>query len=139
MANVASGDWTVTYRNGNRNLDTQIAYKKRTCQLKMTLAASGKTWPKAGVPLPAYGSMGMVRYLESVTLEQGPIDAVSYASGVVTSTGRAHQFAIGVTGKKLYAYRVNLCSMTGLAVRRLTSGDSAITLGINLYVTARGW
>lgn len=139
MANVASGDWTVTYRNGNRSIDTQISYKKRVVQLKLTLAASGKTWPKAGVPLPAFGDMGMVRYLESVVLEQGGMDAVSFGTSVVTSTGRAHQFAIGVTGKKLYAYRVNLCSMTGLSVRRLNSGDSAITLGINLFVTARGW
>jgi len=135
MANLASGDWTIAFQT-RQNVDTVITNRKKFIDLKLTLA-SGKEFPGAGVIMPGANSAGLVRNLDHYIMRSGPIDPITFTTGITTVTDGI-MFAYSVTGNKLHAYRGDLTSGTGIALQKVVSGDGVIKKTVH-FVTAVGW
>ena len=140
MANLASGDWTIAFQT-SQNVDTVITNRKKFIDLKLTLA-SGKEFPGAGVIMPGSNSAGLVRNLDHYIMRSGPIDPITFTTGI-TTVSDALMFSYSVTGNKIHAYRpithiTGVAAVSGITYRKLVSGDGVIKKTVH-YVTAVGW
>ncbi len=136
MANLASTDLTWSFLN-DRQSDTNYGKRKKYISGKITVA-SGKTFPKAGVPMPAAGTVGLTRNLDYYILDHGSIDPTLFTTGTTTASGSSVLWSYSVSGNKLFAYHVKFASAVNLAIKRMVSGDAALKKSI-IYVTAVGW
>ena len=132
MASLGSGSWTIAYRNGDRSLDTSITNRKKYVSLKLTLA-SGEV-PAGGVPMPGYGSVGLVRNLDGYILHHH----MAAASGRLTSTGVNIQWTLNTSGNKALPIRSVLVSGANQSSFKLLATTVTLPAQV-LYCTAVGW
>jgi hypothetical protein len=136
MAALTTGSWTIAFRNGNQNNSTRIENKKRFVDLKLTLT-TGES-PATGVPLPNYGSLGMVRNLEYVQLHNDVAHAV-----FTTARGRAIKWVVNATANRIIPYQVTMNSGSGTTsggrALRACATNLSITGAKVFYITAVGW
>jgi hypothetical protein len=62
MADLAASDVTITVQ------ETRIEGARKRNRVKIAFGDGALTYPANGVPLPAFGSFGMKRYLEYITI-----------------------------------------------------------------------
>lgn len=124
MASLTSSNWTIAFIN-ERSQDTVITNRKKYVGVKLTLA-SGE-WPAAGVALPAKGQVGLVRNLDTWTLNTPKL---------ATASGHNVAFLL-TTGSKIRALSGRLVSGTGRALLPLVT---TVTMKSQIfYLTAAGW
>ena len=135
MAALTSSSWTVSFRNGDRILDTKIVGRKKEVDLKLVLV-SGEI-SAGGVPLPTYKSLGMVRNLDFIKFHHS-INMVNFT----TARARAIQWVCNVTANKLVALQMTMPSGSGSVSggRSLRTVATAQAIPTNtFYITAVGW
>jgi hypothetical protein len=120
---LSSGNWTVAFLNGDRNLDTSITRRKKYVNLKLTMA-SGQ-WPAAGVNMPGAGSVGMVRNLDSYII---------HAQSSPTASTNLSYFL--TTGLKLRLFKSRAVTVT--AGQAMLSATQTLAARV-FHVTAIGW
>jgi len=123
---LASGDWTIAYVNGDRNLDTTITNRKKIVNLKLTLESG--IMPLAGVPLPGAGSIGLVRNLDYYMMAPRLVTA-SGIRGIVYGLTTAHKL---IAKRSVLVSGANGHALTTLATT--FSNPSRI-----FHVTGVGW
>ena len=62
MVALAAADWTVTIDQ------KRIMPKQKRWRVKLVIGDGAKTYPTGGIPLPAYNTLGFVRYIDHVIL-----------------------------------------------------------------------
>lgn len=136
MAALTTGSWTIAYRTGDRKSSTNILKSQRMVRLKLTLT-TGES-PAAGVPLPPFGAVGMVRYLDSYILDNDVSHAV-----FTTARGRAIKWVVNTTANRLIPLQLTMNSGSGTTSGGRTMRATATALSITgakvFYVTAIGW
>ena len=131
MATLTSSNWTITYRNGDRLVDTAYATKKKLINLKLAMV-SGSV-PATGLKLPSAGSVGLVRNLDGYLFDRQYI--ASGDSGATVSGSM--MLAYNATGNFIKFFRVIKASGTGQNIIPLVT--TATIKALNFYVTAQGW
>lgn len=125
MASLGSGNWTIAYPNGSREVDTSITNRKKIVNLKLTMA-SGE-WPSAGIPMPGAGSLGFVRNLDYFTM----------APRLATASGRSVTYTL-TSGHKIRA--IGSVLVSGANGRSFQPLATTITQAARIFhVTAFGW
>jgi len=143
MADYTATNWTVAYdssattNSAGRRDATEFRGMRRYVNLKLTLP-SGGTVPGAGVPLPTYDKIGMVRNVERYILRHS--ETTNFATGRL----KCLHWVMNATGKTLKAYRYTMSTGTvaasgGRALRSATVLNLTCSGNNVFYVTAVGW
>lgn len=146
---LTSGNaWTIAYQNAERRTDSALTDRIKYISLKLTTACG--SWPKAGLNMPGFQSVGLVRRLDRYLLAQPYALTSSYAaaaSGAIEIS--LATFAPGTLASvvpKLRLYRIpKAVAVSATAVGSKVSGGRApLATTVNVpktvfYVTAVGW
>ena len=121
MTALVAADVTITVN------ERQIVSKKRRNRVTVAFGDAALTYPSGGVPMPAFGSWGMTRNLDWVTL----FDADD-ASGIIWKYDR--------TNNKLRGYIQGEATSgaSATAVKGLASNNSLASAGVNVAVESSG-
>ena len=154
MADLAAGNVTVTIE------ERRIIGKQRRNRVKITFGDGALTYPANGVPMPAFGSFGMVRNLDYLNvLDQDDATGVfwkydkennklrAYVQGITVGAAGAavlDDFPVtagfGVTGSR----SVGLSGPAGAETTRLGALKEAVAASdapaaTTIYAEAVGW
>ena len=98
MVALTSADVAVTQMDVGRK---SIAGKKKRFRVKLVFGDGALTYPALGVPMPAFGRMGMVRFLDGLEyIESASDDSNQYKYDFVNNKIRIY---IGTTGVEMGA------------------------------------
>src|SRR5260370_41089158 len=75
---TSANAWTVAYQNADRRTDTALTDRIKYISLKLTTACG--SWPKTGLNMPGFQSVGMVRRLDRYILGQPQVLSSAYAT-----------------------------------------------------------
>ena len=143
MALLTATSWSVRNISGTgtvfevNNESVTIEGKKRYTHCKLVLLTSGSA-PSAGIPLPTFGRVGMVRHLDYYILV-GP-HTMTTAISTMSVTG-VH-LTISTGGDRVRFFRNKSIQASGSGqVGAITTLSTAATLGSGLTIicTAVGW
>ena len=158
MTDLASSDLTITIQSGTM----RITPKLREVTVKIAFGNATLTYPRVagGVPLPAFGSFGMVRHLEDIILlDSDDASGIiwkynreakklkAYIQGITVGAAGAatlDDFPLDTTADPLAtAVSLSLTNNTGAGAKYLGKllelAAAAAPPATVLYAIARGW
>jgi len=137
MADLVAADVTVTVE------ERRIEGKKRRARVKIAFGDGALTYPALGVPMPAFGSFGMVRNLDYLTvIDQDDGNGIFWKYDKENNKLRAYVqgYAHGTGGAVTlddYPVTAAFGVTSGISVS-LTTGAGAVTDRLGGLVEASG-
>lgn len=120
MTALATSDVTVTIE------DRQIQGKQRLNRLKLVFGDGALTYPSGGVPVPAYGTLGMKARLDYLNVTD-PDDATGYV------------WKYDQANNKLRAYQSPSLATGSVGALSELATSAALATSQTLFAEARGW
>ena len=143
MAALTATSWSVRNITGTGTVflvnqeSVNIVGKKKWCNVRLVLLTSGST-PAAGVPLPTFGRVGLVRNLDYYILISPSVRA-SGDLGSSTVTGMWMTISTGGDRVKFYRGQRALATAAGAHIPDIFPTGNVLGSGLTLICQAVGW
>ena len=143
MAELTATSWSVRNITGTgtvfevNNESINIVGKKKWSNVRLVLLTSGST-PAAGIPLPTFGRVGLVRQLDYYILVS---PSVRSSGDLASSTVTGMWMTISTGGDRIKFYRGQRVAATGatLHVPDAFPTGNVLGSGLTIICQAVGW